>query len=240
MMLIVRIATRVKRLIKGMIEMSDTPAVPVPDKRNAPVHIADVFDLLKTGDLTVSRSAKQDETKIYTFKFGGESFQISLAQLMQGPGRFRTMYANVAQTIVTIDKNEWLRYVKWIMDAAVDVGIVETAATMAADLLFENLCNDMEFSDNKNELKERANCKYMVRHNPHGDREYYVVPSGAILEMLNEIPISTKTPDVSVAMTVKGYKVYKTKPVTPSKTPSIRCWWFFADVVDKFRSDSDV
>ncbi len=216
------------------------PAVPEPDKRNAPVHISDVFSLLKQGDVTVSRSAKQDETKIYTFNFEGESFQISLAQLMQGSGRFRTMYANAAKTIVTIDKKEWIHYVKWIMVAAVDVGIVENAATMAADLLFENMCNDMDISDDRNELKERANCACMVRHNPHGDREYYVVPSSAIAGMLNEIPISTKTPDVSVAMAVKGYKLAKTSPVKLPDNTTIRCWWFFADIINKNRSDSNV
>lgn len=216
------------------------PEVPVSDTSNAPVHIADVFRLLKDGDITVSRSAKQDETKIYTFKFGGESFQISLAQLIQGPGRFRTMYANVSKDIVTINKNEWFTYVKWIMVAADDVGIVETAATMAADLLLEKMCNDMNFSDDKNKLKERENCTHMVPHNPHGDLEYYVVPSSAIAIMLSEIPISTKLPDVSVAMTIKGYKLAKTFPVKLPDTTTIRCWWFFADIVDKNWSEQNV
>jgi hypothetical protein len=181
-----------------------------------------------------SPSIKNGETGVYHIFVNGADIAINSAQLTKGPGRFRTLYFDTFGKLPYIAKEEWPVFVEYIAGIAETGEYEETAAIMAADLLFEEMINSFEIVPDKEVLLNRDNCYYFVEHNPHGEL-FYVVPSATITELLNEIKIKAPLEDVSEAMVARGYKKRNTHSVKVTGVP-IRCWWFLESTIKAYVS----
>lgn len=182
------------------------------------------------------RPMKQGATSTIHINIKGKTLVLTVSQLMSGPAAFITQMADIHSLVLYSKQPKWHTFVKFVIENAVDGGDEETAASMAADIIFEQMCAEMEITDDKGALLDMDRNDF-VRHNPHGDQLYYVVQSALMAEKLADIAIPAKLPDVSEAMSIKGFKKFKTAHVKPSG----RCWWFISEIVDGVkRGNSDV
>jgi len=197
------------------------PPNPFLDNNDTPTltRVCDTID-----KVVKSPSIKNGETGMYHIFISGVDISLSSAQLTQGYGRFKTLYFDVFGKFLYIQKEEWPIFVEYLASISEIGEYEETAAIMAADLLFEELCNTFEISKEKDDLLLREGCNAFVEHSPHGEH-CYVVPSGAVTSMLSEIRIKATIEDVSAAMQARGYTVGNTRGVKV-RGQNIWCWWF--------------
>lgn len=156
---------------------------------------------------------------------------IPIRNLLSTQIPFQTMFASLFKKCVPLDKTEWAALVDYIFSIAEDGELDETEAVIAADMLFEELCNTFDITQDKNVLKDRSECRFFVEHVPHG-KKYYVVPSASIFEVMNELNLKVSREDISPAATKRGYKLEKTQDVrAPGSELPIRCWWFLPEAL---------
>ncbi|MDK2832993.1 MAG: hypothetical protein PWP63_80 [Methanolobus sp.] len=177
-----------------------------------------------------SPTIKNGETGIYHIFIANADISINTSQLTQGPGRFRTLYFDTFGKLPYIPKESWPVFVEYIAGIAEPGEYEETAALMAADLLFEEMVNTFQLTKDREVLLNRDNCLYFVEHKPH-DELFYVVPSATVTSMLNEIRIKATLEDVSAAMVARGYKAGNTHTVKVTGT-NVRCWWFQESAIE--------
>lgn len=158
-----------------------------------------------------------------------KTITLSTAHLMGGHKPFSTQFTDLFGKRLFFKKdNEWFQFFDWLIEIAEEGEPDETPAMVAGYMLIEEMASRWKVSTDKTPLKDGDGCRELIEHAPHGET-YYVVPSGAIGCVLDELPGNVPLTDVSQALTVAGYKVKNTAPVTPKGATSIRCWWFIVD-----------
>lgn len=156
---------------------------------------------------------------------------IPVRNLLSSQLPFQTLFASLFKKCVPLDKNEWATLVEYILSTAEDGELDETEEVIAADMLFEELCNTFDITQDKNALKDRSECRFFVEHTPHG-KTYYVVPSASIAEVMSDLNLKVSRADLSPAATKRGYKLEKTRDVkVPGSKKPIKCWWFLPEAL---------
>lgn len=186
--------------------------------------------IIEDDNITKTQPLKEGQTGTYHILIKGKILSITAAALMSGQGAFNTQFFDIFSIVLPKDK-KWARFIEYIAQKAKDGGLEETNAGMAADSIFETVCNDFEITQDKQDLLDRDGCCKLVEHNPHGEL-FYVLPSGVITSLYKETQIPTTLADVSQAMTAKGYKFKKTYDVNVGGK-FVRCWYFIASFVNK-------
>ena len=160
-------------------------------------------------------------------KNGNETIPIVLtgSQLLQGPGKFCTLFFVYFGTILYATKEEWPTFVKYVSSIAVIGAPEETPAVMAGNLLFENFAYTMEVTTDKKHLEKRDACNFLVEHSPHGEK-WYVFPASAVSAHIDELPIKAAHSDITQAMTASGLKLPSSPKVKPPNGKPVNCWWF--------------
>lgn len=185
-------------------------------------------------EVSYAPPTKAGTTGTYHIKFEkNQTISLTTAQMAGGPKHFKTMFQDVFKKRLFVNKEfkEWDNFVDWIMSNAVEVQPEETAAVMAGKMLFEKIVNEMEITDDRNEISGRRDCNKLVIHKPH-DIMWYVLPSSAIYEIIEDLPIAANPADVSQAMTACGFKQKNNMDVKVKNKP-ITCWWFVAAKVNE-------
>jgi hypothetical protein len=172
---------------------------------------------------------KNGDTSTYHIFIHDKEITLSTAQLAKGSGRFTTLYYDAFGKMIFLQKEDWPKFAEYIAEVAEEGDIEETAAVMAADNTFEEICYSFDVTDDKEMLRERDQCKNLCLHNPH-DKPYLVVPSAAVTSLIREGGIGASVEDVSSAMTARGYKRAKTHDVW-LKGGGVRCWWFLPEAM---------
>lgn len=223
-----------------MTKNEATPANPF-SKDDMSINMGIVVDMiekvvktppLKTGDTGRFHIIFKDDNTTQTIV-------LTAAQLLDGPGKFTTLFFDVFGQILFASKKEWPTFALHIAQIAVPGKPDETAAVMAGNLLFENIANTMEVTTDKTYIGKRAGCNRLVEHSPHSEI-WYVLPSAAVSELITELPIKANHEDISQAMTAGGLKKANTGPVKPAGGKSIRCWWFSSDKLKEINPDMGV
>ena len=125
------------------------------------------------------------------------------------------------------DKKKWPTFVKYVATQATPGKPEETAAVMAGHMLFENIAHTMDITNDKKQLLNREVCNRLVVHTPHGEK-WFVLPSAAVSEIINDLPIKATHDDISQAMTACGMKKANTALIKVDGKP-VRCWYFSAE-----------
>lgn len=222
--------------------MADTETPPNPfQKEDLSVNMEIVVDMIEK--VVKTPPLKTGDTGRFHFYLmdGGDTHTIVLtsAQLLDGPRKFSTLFFDVFGQILFATKKEWPEFVKYIAKKAVPGKPDETTAVMAGNLLFENITNTMEITDDKNQLLKRNQCNRLVEHSLHGEL-WYVLPSAAASELIAELPIKASHSEISQAMTASGYKRENTNLVKVTGEKPIRCWWFYAEKIKEINPDAGV
>ena len=175
---------------------------------------------------------KEGQTGTYHISMKGKPLSITAAALISGQGAFNTQIFDIFSILLPkVKSNEWASFITYIAQNAKDGGLEETNAGMAADIIFETICNEFDITQDKHELLDRGECVCLVEHSPHGEM-YFVLPSNAVKAIYNDTKISTTFADVSQAMTTKGQKIKKTYDVKVGGQ-LVKCWYFIADIVNE-------
>jgi len=200
---------------------------PFSQESKASTTLESIVDMIER--VVKSPSIKNGETGVYHIFLNGADIAVNSAHMTRGPGRFRTLYFDTFGKLPYIAKEEWPVFVEYIAGIAETGEYEETAAIMAADLLFEEMVNSFEITPDKEVLRNRDCCYYFVEHNPHGEL-FYVVPGATVAALLKEINIKASPEDVSEAMVARGYKRSKTHGVKAGNK-NIWCWWFLESAI---------
>lgn len=163
---------------------------------------------------------------------------LTSAQLLAGPKHFSTMFYDCFGKRVYIEKDDWDHLIEVLPEVAKAGDPEETAAVMAGHQLFEQIANNFEVTTDKTYIGKRGGCNRLVEHSPHGET-WYVLPSAAVSELINELPIKASHEDISQAMTTCNLKKENTPPVNVGGK-SIRCWWFSVDMLKEINPDIGV
>lgn len=185
--------------------------------------------IIEDDDIVKTLPLKEGQTGTYHISIKGKTLSINAAGLVSGQGAFNTLFFDMFSILLPKDK-KWSMFIEHIAQNAKDGGLEETNAGMAADIIFETICNEFDITQDKHELLERDECTYLVEHAPHGEI-YFVLPSNAVKAIYNDTKISTTFADVSQAMTTKGQKIKKTYDVKVDGK-LVKCWYFIADIVN--------
>jgi len=194
-----------------------------------------------TGNLTIGTVAgqikkvicsppiKKDDTSTYHIFLDNQEITLTAAQMFKGPGRFCTLYFDTFKRYLMVNKNDWPKFAEYIAGIAEEGEIEETAAVMAADIIFEEICSSFDVTNDKERLLERDQCLAMVAHQPH-DKMYFVVPAGAISGLIGECGIKSTSSDIADAMRARGYLNGNTRAVKVTGV-NVRCWWLLPKAI---------
>lgn len=160
------------------------------------------------------------------------------AQLLEGPGKFSTLFFVYFGKILYAEKKEWPKFVVFVSNSAIKGELEETDAMIAANNLFEHIAHEIKVSKDKTELLKFKMCNRLVEHTPH-DKKWFVMPSSAITEFISELPIKASQSDISQAMTLCGFKD-KDNGSVKVKTMPIKCWWFSVEKILEINPDIEV
>ena len=191
-------------------------------KDAAPIDMGVVVDLVV--EIIKTPAIKTGGTGRYHIHFNNEkTIVLGAGQLLQGPGRFCTLFFDKFEVPLKVEKEEWPEFVKWVATCATPGKPEETAAVMAGHLLFEEIAT-LKVTSDKLHIEKRVGCNRLVEHSPH-KKTWYVLPSAAVADMISELPCKARQEDISQAMTTCNLKKENTLPVNVGGK-SIRCWWF--------------
>jgi hypothetical protein len=172
---------------------------------------------------------KKGDTSTYHIFLDGREITMTAAQLHQGPGRFSTLYFDAFQKFLFAKKDDWPKFAEFIAGIAEEGELEETAAVMAADIIFEEICSTFDITEDKEMLTDREQCRAMVLHQPH-DKMYLVVPAGAMSGLIGECGIKSTSSDIADAMRARGYLNGNTRAVKVTGV-NVRCWWLLPKAV---------
>lgn len=221
--------------------MADTDTTSNPfSKEDQSVNMGIIVDMIE--NIVKTPPLKMGDTGKYHIylkdRNNTKSIVLSAAQLLEGPGKFSTLFFDTFGDILYATKKEWPTFVKYVATQATPGKPEETAAVMAGHMMFEQIAHTMETTSDKKHLIKRGACNRLVEHIPHGEK-WYVLPSAAVSDIINELPIKATHDDISQAMAACGLKKENTALVKVDGMP-IRCWWFSVDKLREINSDMGV
>jgi len=209
---------------------------PLTDDTSEQTTLSVIMDwILEDDNIVKTKSLKEGKTGTFHISIKGEILSITAAALMNGQGTFNTQIFDMFSILLPAHDNKWFTFVKWISTHAKDGGLEENTASIAADVIFYQMCTEMDISDDRSVLIDNDE-NLFFRHAPHADETVYAVSSDLMLTKLTESTIKTTIADLSEAMTAKGYKTKKTFKVKVQGKP-VSCWYFIADRVDENKGD---
>ena len=191
--------------------------------------------IIADDNIIKTKSLKEGQTGTYHISIKGKILSITAAALIGGQGAFNTQMFDLFSILLPKEKTKWSTFIKYIAENAKDGGLEENTASMAADIIFYDMCTEMDISDDRSVLLERDE-NAAFKHSPHADETYYAVSSDVMVDKLSDSLIKTTIADLSEAMTAKGYKVGKTFKIKVGQK-SVRCWYFIPSVFNKNRGD---
>jgi len=199
------------------------------ENEDTSINMGIVVDMIET--VIKTPPLKMGDTgRFHIHTKAGNTLILTAAQLLEGPGKFSTLFFDNFGEILFATKKEWPTFVKYIAKIAIPGNPDETAAVMAGNLFFEKIALTMETTEDKTHLLKRDQCSRLVEHRPQNEL-YYVLPSAAVSDIINDLPVKANHDDISQAMTVLGLKREKTHTVRVSEKNPIRCWWFIAEKI---------
>ena len=114
--------------------------------------------IIADDNIVKTKPLKEGKTGTYHISMKGKTLSITAAALIAGQGAFNTQMFDLFSILLPKEKTKWSTFIKYIADNAKDGGLEETNAGMAADIIFETICNEFDISQDKIELKEREEC----------------------------------------------------------------------------------
>lgn len=191
-------------------------------KDAAPIDMGVVVDLVI--EIVKTPAIKTGGTGRYHIHFNNEkTIVLGAGQLLQGPGRFCTLFFDKFEVPLKVEKEEWPEFVKWVATQATPGKPEETAAVMAGHLLFEEIAT-LKVTSDKSHIEKRVGCNRLVEHT-HLRELWYVLPSAAVADMISELPMKVSPESVSQAMAADNLKKKNTHSIKVNGKP-VRCWWF--------------
>lgn len=192
--------------------------------------------IIEDNDIVKTLPLKEGQTGTYHISMKGKTLSITAAALISGQGAFNTQIFDMFSILLPKKDSKWSTFITYIAQNAKDGGLEENTASMAADIIFYQMCTEMDISDDRSVLVDGDEEDTFFRHAPHADETYYAVSSDLMLNKLSDSMIKTTISDLSEAMTAKGYKVKNTFKIKIS-SKSVRCWYFIPSQVDENRGD---
>jgi len=208
------------------------------DDTSAHTTLATVMSwIIEDDNIIKTQPLKTGQTCTYHISMREKILSINTAGLMSGQGPFNTMFFDLFAVLLPKKDDKWSTFITYIAQNAKDGGLEENTASIAADIIFYQMCDEMTISEDRLVLMDEANDMFF-RHAPHADETVYAVSSNLMLSKLTESTIKTTIADLSEAMTAKGYKTKTTFKIKVQGKP-VRCWYFFAGIVDENQGDSE-